>query len=417
MSDTIYSEEYPYLLFSEEEFNQAKSRDLLTCRCTKCGKEFKKTKTLIKVDIKNHKINQFCSHKCSDSFRRKSLVLTTPHICKFCNKEFTVLPSKYASGNFCSKDCSIRYSSSFGNTEEKRKQKSKTITEYFSNEENKEKLALAILSSDKCKVRYYGNYGDVSAKENKSTKSNKQVRHKKEKNYDELYNSIMTLYEDYNHKELCEKLNISQDVYKTIQKKYNFKDNDKFIKPSHVGIIKICKQVLNKETSITHDDYKKVQSIFYNHLYVDNLSSLEIKNLYNIEYSEFSVCLNKVFKLPMRSLSEASINYNTKKGVYDNKSEKEIYYMRCKFTFGIEDYKKIEGFNLIPIYGMFSPDNLNGVARDHMISINYGWTHNIPPEIISHPANCQIMLQKDNTKKSIKCSLTLEELQERIKNW
>ena len=52
-----------------------------------------------------------------------------------------------------------------------------------------------------------------------------------------------------------------------------------------------------------------------------------------------------------------------------------------------------------------------------MLSINYGWTHNIPPEIISHPANCEIILQTKNASKSKKSSITVEELIDKINNW
>ena len=63
------------------------------------------------------------------------------------------------------------------------------------------------------------------------------------------------------------------------------------------------------------------------------------------------------------------------------------------------------------------PDNLDGVARDHMVSRHYGWTHNIPPEVIRHPANCRIISQRENSSKGEKCCITIEELYERIKNW
>ena len=63
------------------------------------------------------------------------------------------------------------------------------------------------------------------------------------------------------------------------------------------------------------------------------------------------------------------------------------------------------------------PDNLDGVARDHMVSRYYGWTHNIPSEVIRHPANCRIISQRENSSKGKDCSITVEELYERIKNW
>ena len=148
------------------------------------------------------------------------------------------------------------------------------------------------------------------------------------------------------------------------------------------------------------------------------MSPLDIKNLYQFEYSDFGMLLKGSFDIKLRSLKDASKNYHTNIGTYDNKTEKEIYYLNCAFRFGLDDFKRVEGFDLIQKYGMYSvPDNLNGMARDHMISIYYGWTHNIPPEVIRHPANCRIINQRENSSKGEKCSISIEELYERIKNW
>ena len=99
-------------------------------------------------------------------------------------------------------------------------------------------------------------------------------------------------------------------------------------------------------------------------------------------------------------------------------SEKELYYLKSEFKFKEEDFKKVKGYELIEQYGMYhSINNQSGVSRDHMISRNYGWLNNIPPEVIAHPANCEMIIQSNNASKGTKCSITLEELQERIKHW
>lgn len=61
--------------------------------------------------------------------------------------------------------------------------------------------------------------------------------------------------------------------------------------------------------------------------------------------------------------------------------------------------------------------NLNGISRDHIISINYGFKNNIDYKIISHPANCQLLRHSENSKKYTKCDLTLKELLNKIKKW
>ena len=63
------------------------------------------------------------------------------------------------------------------------------------------------------------------------------------------------------------------------------------------------------------------------------------------------------------------------------------------------------------------PKNISGVSRDHIISVSYGFNNNIDPKIISHPANCRIMLHLDNKIKHDKCNLTIEQLLEKICVW
>lgn len=80
--------------------------------------------------------------------------------------------------------------------------------------------------------------------------------------------------------------------------------------------------------------------------------------------------------------------------------------------------EKIEGFELLTKFGMYNRiNNKSGVVRDHIVSVHYGYTNNIDPKIISHPANCRFILHSDNAKKSMKCAITIDELKERIDKW
>lgn len=104
------------------------------------------------------------------------------------------------------------------------------------------------------------------------------------------------------------------------------------------------------------------------------------------------------------------------------KSEFEIYREKCNFNFNLRDFPNEFDFSLIEKYGWYVASNkpnpnLNGVSRDHAISVRYGFENHIDPRIISHPANCILLRQCDNSKKGIKCSMTLEELLNRIELW
>ena len=100
----------------------------------------------------------------------------------------------------------------------------------------------------------------------------------------------------------------------------------------------------------------------------------------------------------------------------------KVYRPLCDFKFNLNEFKdKIKGFELLEEYGLYSPtnkkNNLNGVSRDHMLSVSWGFKNNIPPEIIRHPANCELLLHSNNNKKNNKNSITYEELLHRIENW
>jgi hypothetical protein len=99
--------------------------------------------------------------------------------------------------------------------------------------------------------------------------------------------------------------------------------------------------------------------------------------------------------------------------------EKEIYWAKCRFgSWNKEIWRQLPGFDLLPKLGMWnSITNKDGVVRDHIISISFGWENNIDSEIISHPANCRIITNHENVKKGTKCEKTLEKLLEEIDNF
>lgn len=97
------------------------------------------------------------------------------------------------------------------------------------------------------------------------------------------------------------------------------------------------------------------------------------------------------------------------------------YRRECAFDFALKDYPNEFDFELIKKYGWYAPknhgNNLSGVSRDHMLSVREGYEKNISPDILAHPANCQLLVHNENVSKSKKSSISLEELIERIQNW
>ncbi len=104
-----------------------------------------------------------------------------------------------------------------------------------------------------------------------------------------------------------------------------------------------------------------------------------------------------------------------------NSSSIEEYRRLCAFKFNLADYPDEFDFDLIREHGWYKPknkgNNLNGVSRDHLISVRYGFDNKIDPKILSHPANCKLMQHNNNVSKYTNCELSLEQLLERIDQW
>lgn len=105
-----------------------------------------------------------------------------------------------------------------------------------------------------------------------------------------------------------------------------------------------------------------------------------------------------------------------------NRDEFLQYKLDCQFKFSLSDYREEFDFELIKKHGWYSPSNslkpnINGVSRDHIISIRDGYERKINPNIISHPANCRLMIHRDNISKNKRSDIELDHLLEKIKLW
>jgi hypothetical protein len=114
--------------------------------------------------------------------------------------------------------------------------------------------------------------------------------------------------------------------------------------------------------------------------------------------------------------SKCWVNYTEK-----SKEPFLLYRQRCNFDFEFKDHPDKFDLSLIEQYGWYSPrnkgNNINGISKDHMLSVRAGFELGIDPEIVKHPANCKLMLHRQNQSKREKSSITIEELLERIRHW
>lgn len=94
------------------------------------------------------------------------------------------------------------------------------------------------------------------------------------------------------------------------------------------------------------------------------------------------------------------------------------YRVACRFKFNLKDFPDEFDLSLLTERGMFSPkDNPKGVSRDHLLSCHFGKANKIDPKIMSHPANCKLVLQSENSKKHKTSSISYDELLLRIAEW
>lgn len=94
--------------FTEEEYQNAKSIDLLPCECEQCGKEFFVIKKQITFERKHKKGNyRFCSTRCYNEFNGSSKLV----ICEHCDKPFVKRKAEIdkTKHHFCSQSCAAYF--------------------------------------------------------------------------------------------------------------------------------------------------------------------------------------------------------------------------------------------------------------------------------------------------------------------
>lgn len=107
----------------------------------------------------------------------------------------------------------------------------------------------------------------------------------------------------------------------------------------------------------------------------------------------------------------------------ENKTDREIYFVEADWIDRMFDIVP-NGIEMLNLYGIFDAvKNNNGVVRDHIVGRRYGFIQLVYPEILRHPCNCQILLQRDNVSKGQKnsdrpdCVIELEDLFKKIENY
>jgi hypothetical protein len=170
----------------------------------------------------------------------------------------------------------------------------------------------------------------------------------------------------------------------------------------------------NKGRVYSNETKGKLRKKFY-----EVLKSKVTENEFNkIVYKTCKLCGVKTVKTKRRLYCSDECRKNSKRV---NVTEYNQYKQDTKFNFNLSDFPYEFEFSLIEEYGWYKPvnrgNNLGGVSRDHIYSVNEGFKNKVDPKIISHPANCRLMVHSENISKNKKSDITIEELLIKIDNW
>lgn len=128
--------------------------------------------------------------------------------------------------------------------------------------------------------------------------------------------------------------------------------------------------------------------------------------------------VNSVAELPevqeKRRITFAKKTMNRLKEAYSSLSEEEIFRKRESY------YSLVWALterSVAYFPWLVNPKNLDRNSKyhlDHKYSKSQGFINKVPPEVISHPANLEVLVARENQSKKDKCSISLEELLEKI---
>ena len=133
---------------------------------------------------------------------------------------------------------------------------------------------------------------------------------------------------------------------------------------------------------------------------------------------------SKLFLCTCKHCDEKFVSRIKKKYCRDHRTlYKESSKAGYKFTFNVFHYPDLFDLTLIKTFGWFSPGgkagkwNINGISRDHKISVNEAIANNYDPYYITHPLNCELMVHSENNKKKTNSSITYPELKKLVQEY
>ena len=98
------------------------------------------------------------------------------------------------------------------------------------------------------------------------------------------------------------------------------------------------------------------------------------------------------------------------------RTDLELYRIKANWIAGMWDIA--ENQQLLSEVGVYNRlTNRSGCVRDHMLSKQDGYKLGLFPEILRHPANCQLLTHSENSRKRERSVLTPDELFDKIRKY
>ena len=128
-------------LFTEEEYNSAKCRDLLSLKCYACDKVFQQEKHRIKSGIladsmARSSVCKYCSRECRNKAKCKYGIVCSLVNCLQCGRDFEKKNSQIAQtkNNFCSRSCAATWNNTHKTTGNRRSKLEVWIEQQLTND-------------------------------------------------------------------------------------------------------------------------------------------------------------------------------------------------------------------------------------------------------------------------------------------
>lgn len=182
-----------------------------------------------------------------------------------------------------------------------------------------------------------------------------------------------------------------------------------------------CSRTCANSHTVTDEHRRKTSETLTGKEYQPPCTLTKLCEECSTEFTYIKTGRNKHKRFCCRSCATKSSHRKYNEEARKKRAALQNYRSDCQFQFNLKDYPNEFEFTLIEKYGWYLPknrgNNLNGVSRDHMVSVRFGFDNNIPPEHIRHPANCRLLQHNSNVSKGSKNSITYDQLLQRITAW